>query len=331
MFIADLGYASAVTTDTYVVGGVLDVMWMLGYLATATAALHRSMRQVAAPHPVEVALLGRLRLALLGVATVAGPAIVIAADGDLGADVQYIVGASAAISMLVVVRLAGGVDALARDNAVRRRLEAELSHRATHDALTGLANRRGFQDSLEHALSAGGSFSVLFLDLDDFKTVNDTLGHPAGDALLEAVAGRIRHQVRAGDVVARLGGDEFAVITEHLDAEAAGAIAERIIRAVEQPFTFEGAVVTVGASVGVVDPGRASRVASELMRAADVAMYGAKALGKGRAHLYDRDDPGGGDAARHAGRPAAPDAAPALATGAAPAPVVRCLPAARTA
>jgi diguanylate cyclase len=287
LFAADVGYAFANADGTYQGGGLLDVLWAIAYVATAAAALHRSMRQVAAPYPVDVAWLSRLRLALLALSTVAGPTMILAADVDLGTDLPFIVAASALISVLVVFRLAGVVSALARDNAERRRLEAELSHRATHDALTGLTNRRGFQDSLEAALATGGRFSVLFLDLDDFKTVNDTLGHPAGDALLEAVAGRIRHEVRAGDVVARLGGDEFAVLAARLDADAAGEIAERIIRAVEEPFHVAGTTVTVGASVGVVDPSRASRDASELMRAADVAMYGAKALGKGRAQLYD--------------------------------------------
>jgi diguanylate cyclase (GGDEF)-like protein len=163
-----------------------------------------------------------------------------------------------------------------------------MLHQALHDSLTGLPNRALFLDRLAHALERGGvagRVGVLFCDLDRFKTVNDSLGHAAGDELLVAVASRLSGCLRAGDTAARLGGDEFAVLIEDVRSEReAVAVAERLIEALNPPFEIRGREVFVSASVGVVvGSGRGE----ELLRNADVAMYRAKAEGKGRCALFE--------------------------------------------
>jgi diguanylate cyclase (GGDEF)-like protein len=184
-----------------------------------------------------------------------------------------------------------GVLARALSGAAKQRaeLEAELRRQALEDPLTGLANRTLFKDRVEHALSLrreeGKSVAVAFLDLDDFKTINDSLGHAAGDELLIHVARRIKDSIRTSDTAARLGGDEFAVLLE--DVEDISVPAYRILQSLAEPIDLEGKPVTVHGSVGIAlhQPGQ---TASDLLRNADVAMYGAKAQGKGRFMPFDQ-------------------------------------------
>ncbi|MBM3676966.1 MAG: EAL domain-containing protein [Actinobacteria bacterium] len=168
-------------------------------------------------------------------------------------------------------------------------LKEELRHRAYHDTLTGLANRTLFYDSVSQALAerdAGRRVAVLFLDLDDFKTVNDTLGHSAGDDLLLAVAARVEREIRPSDTAARLGGDEFAVLAEVLTEEEAVSIGQRLLDALEAPFTINGQDVAVHSSVGIAFAGNHTG-AEELLRQADVAMYAAKRQGKRRLSVFE--------------------------------------------
>ncbi len=170
-------------------------------------------------------------------------------------------------------------------------LQDQLSHQAFHDSLTDLANRALFSDRIDHALlrraRTGKPVAVLFIDLDDFKTVNDTLGHSAGDQLLIGVAERLRNSLRRPDTAARLGGDEFAVLIEDIDEPLeAEAVAERIFTALIEPFPIAGQSVTVHASIGVAISDDATDTASRLMRHADVAMYAAKNAGKDRKVLF---------------------------------------------
>jgi diguanylate cyclase (GGDEF)-like protein len=171
------------------------------------------------------------------------------------------------------------------------RLKEELRHQAFHDSLTGLPNRPAFVNEVELRISLAGDTDeppvVAFLDLDDFKVVNDTQGHAAGDELLIGVAERIVEQLRPGDMVARFGGDEFALLPIAGSTVAdALAIAQRIITSLELPFQIHGTEVIVGCSAGVsaVRPGAA---VDEVLRNADVAMYRAKADGKRRAQVFD--------------------------------------------
>jgi diguanylate cyclase (GGDEF)-like protein/PAS domain S-box-containing protein len=172
-----------------------------------------------------------------------------------------------------------------RDVSERKAFEEQLRHRAFHDPLTQLPNRALLSDRLQHALSREGRFedqvAVLFVDLDDFKTVNDSLGHASGDELLMLVARRLRSCLRSADTAARLGGDEFGVLLEgvpHIDH--AVAVAQRILDALAEPFAIGGLPVPLRASVGVAIGTAQAVSADELLRNADIAMYAAKRAGK---------------------------------------------------
>jgi diguanylate cyclase (GGDEF)-like protein len=169
--------------------------------------------------------------------------------------------------------------------------ESTIKHQALHDALTELPNRRLFTERVEQAsqveTAAGQGPAVLFVDLDDFKRVNDSLGHAAGDELLVAVAERVRARLREPDTAARLGGDEFAVLLDRGGAEAATLVARRLIAALAEPFVVAGTQVQVQASIGIAVAGDHSRGAAELLCNADMAMYAAKQQGKGRFALFE--------------------------------------------
>ena len=176
-----------------------------------------------------------------------------------------------------------------RDISERQRLERELTHLAFHDALTGLPNRELLGDRLATALAqrrrVGSHLAVVYVDLDDFKSVNDSLGHQVGDRLLVAVAGRLQECVRPGDTVGRLGGDEFAVIIPDLPDGDVEALADRLAHSLRQPHHLHGREMFVAASVGVaVAADRDS--ADTLLSNADLAMYRAKSLGLGRRYTY---------------------------------------------
>jgi diguanylate cyclase (GGDEF)-like protein len=177
-------------------------------------------------------------------------------------------------------------------NAVERRTaEAQTQHEALHDPLTGLPNRTLFLDRLEHALAQaarhGASVSVLFLDLDQFKLVNDSLGHAAGDELLATVAPRIEQALRPGDTVARFGGDEFAILVEDIANErGATRVAERIAEALTRPFILRQREHFVSASIGIAI-GTGSEVPEALIRDADAALYRAKERGRGGYEIFD--------------------------------------------
>jgi diguanylate cyclase (GGDEF)-like protein len=177
-------------------------------------------------------------------------------------------------------------------NAIeRRRTEEQTQHEALHDALTGLPNRSLFFDRLEHALSVAArrntAITVLFLDLDQFKLVNDSMGHAAGDELLAAVAPRIEQALRPGDTVARFGGDEFAVLAEDVgDERGATRIAERIAEALTRPFILRDREHFVSASIGI-SIGSGAEEPEGLIRDADAALYRAKDHGRGGYEIFD--------------------------------------------
>jgi len=178
-----------------------------------------------------------------------------------------------------------------RDVSERLALLEQLRYQAFHDSLTGLPNRALFEDRLSRGLvrlrRSGGFAAVMFIDLDDFKTVNDGLGHAAGDELLQAAARRLQGALRAQDTAARLGGDEFAVLLEDLvDESEAVAIAERVRHALEPSLTVAGHLITPSASIGVALPGPQD-TADELLRNADVAMYAAKDRGKAQVACFE--------------------------------------------
>lgn len=185
----------------------------------------------------------------------------------------------------------GGWVATHLDVTEQRKSEAKITHMAQHDALTGLPNRVLLRDRMEHALAitreGGPKLAVLMLDLDRFKEVNDTLGHPAGDALLQAVAARLHGCVRETALIARLGGDEFAVIDYVKKPVAeASALAERIKKALCAPFDLGDHQVTTGTSIGVAIAPRDGANPDEILKSADLALYSAKSGGRGSFRFF---------------------------------------------
>ena len=186
-----------------------------------------------------------------------------------------------------------GIVANIHDVTDRKQAEEELTHRAFHDSLTGLANRALFLDRVDHAVQrscrSGADVAVLYLDIDGFKTVNDSRGHEAGDQVLREIARRLLSTMRAGDTVARLGGDEFAILIEQDGAfgNDACAAADRILDALKPPMSLdENCVVVLSASIGITY-GDADATASSMLRDADIAMYRSKTHGKSRWTVYD--------------------------------------------
>lgn len=185
----------------------------------------------------------------------------------------------------------GLVDALEHAELMRKGLEEELRHRAFHDSLTGLPNRALFRDRVDHAVDGRArrstSFAVLFLDLDDFKSVNDTLGHHAGDALIIEVARRLGSCLRPVDTVARLGGDEFALLLGDTTGDHdARSVAGRLLEMLLTPVSIMGSDVRVGASIGIALPDDDQDV-DDLLRHADIAMYMSKAGGKSQYKVFE--------------------------------------------
>jgi len=181
-----------------------------------------------------------------------------------------------------------GEAAMALENA---RLYDQIRHQALHDGMTGLANRVLFRDRVEHAVErcrrTGGNVAILFVDLDDFKTLNDTHGHARGDEVLTAAAGRVSEVLRPSDTAARLGGDEFAVLIEDVVDEAdALAVAMRLADALRQPLPLGHSTVRVAASIGVALGGSGGETTDDLLRNADVAMYAAKQTSRGGAEVF---------------------------------------------
>jgi len=180
----------------------------------------------------------------------------------------------------------GGFVRTLTDITHRRRAQAEVDRIAREDVVTGLANRRAFHEVLERHGTAT-PYVLLYLDLDRFKVVNDTLGHPVGDALLRAVGSRILASVRDEDVAARLGGDEFAVLLTSYGTEDAGrAVAERLVRRLSQPYEVDGHQIIIGVSIGLAIGPRDGRNADDLLKASDMALYSAKAAGRGTYRVY---------------------------------------------
>jgi diguanylate cyclase (GGDEF)-like protein/PAS domain S-box-containing protein len=181
-----------------------------------------------------------------------------------------------------------------RDISERKAFEDQLEHQAFHDPVTGLANRALFADRVRHALSKSAreytTAAVLFIDLDEFKTINDSLGHAAGDMVLKEVARRLQEIVRQNDTVARFGGDEFAILLEEVPSlEHASDLAARIIGRLSKPVLIDGKDVYAQASIGIclADPDASPDQGEELLRNADVAMYMAKRHGKGSYRVFE--------------------------------------------
>ncbi|MGQ9861981.1 MAG: EAL domain-containing protein [Thiobacillaceae bacterium] len=197
-----------------------------------------------------------------------------------------------------MARLVPAIERELRDAEVRRKhrqAEATIRHLAYHDALTGLTNRHRFErrlaDALADACETDAHHALLYLDLDQFKVVNDTCGHVAGDELLKQVALLLHGQVRESDTIARLGGDEFGILLENCPLEHAQLIAAQLLRAInDYRFCWLGKSFVIGGSIGLVAINRASASVGELLGRVDIACYAAKDLGRNRIHVFQEDD-----------------------------------------
>jgi diguanylate cyclase (GGDEF)-like protein len=285
LLIADLWYAYLAAAGTYTAGHPVDALWWTNYVVFAALVCHERVGELSQvrldPSGPRLSL---MRVAVLAATTLAAPVMLAArASDDLSSELTPLIGGTIVLFLLVVVRLA----------IVAQQLETShgrLEYDATHDALTGLGNRTLYSERVRQALVAPGSTpertAVLCIDLDDFKTVNDSLGHAAGDRMLQEIGLRLRSVVRRADSVARLGGDEFAILIEDEPAETALDVADRVLAALSKPIVFGPEVVAhSGASIGIAY-GEPDDDVEALMRDADIAMYTAKNNGKGRWEVY---------------------------------------------
>jgi diguanylate cyclase (GGDEF)-like protein len=288
-FVADIVYALALLDGTYVEGQPVDAGWIVGALLIGVAALHPSVSDPITTVEPNDARLSRSRLALLAAAALIAPLILITQEiQSSGGVVLGLVLQWTMLFALVFVRMASTVDELGVSLLERRRLQTDLAHQAHHDPLTRLANRLLFELRLSRAMATSPETTALiFLDLDDFKTINDTLGHGTGDELLRIVAGRVQRGLRSTDLAARLGGDEFAILVEGCqDISEVRAIAERALTTLRAPLTLGTHQLLVHGSAGVAI-GTTGSTATDLMRDADIAMYEAKSHGKDQVEAYE--------------------------------------------
>jgi diguanylate cyclase (GGDEF)-like protein len=265
--------------------------FIAGPLLIAVAARTTAQHHALPRHARRLTTMDRAHL-LLPYVLVGVTGSVVALQSALGDGIDAV--ETLLIWIVLVLVLARQVITLLENAVLLDRLSAsqvELSRKAHHDPLTGLANRGLFSDRLQEAIDRhqrlSQPFAVLVIDLDDFKAVNDALGHQAGDHLLYAVAQRLRRAVRSVDTVARLGGDEFAIVLVD-DAEASDRVAERLLGGLREPFHVAGHTISLGASVGVVEPraDEAGVTPDVLVNRADRAMYAGKREGKGVAVRY---------------------------------------------
>ena len=261
-FIPSLDLAIAASTATILLSNALLVGAALHPGAGELTTLRRQARTV---HPA--------RPWFLGLALLSAPTVLFLRRDYATTERTILFAATVVTVMFVVIRFASAVRSL-------ERIERELSFQASHDPLTGLLNRAALAAHLEAAEPS--SSTVLYLDLDGFKAVNDQAGHAAGDAILCAVSDRLTRAVRDGDAVARLGGDEFAVVLHDVTRDEAVVVAERILRDVALPVEYNGTAYTVGTSIGLAEGRLAEWSPAALLRAADAAMYEAKSGGRNR-------------------------------------------------
>jgi diguanylate cyclase (GGDEF)-like protein len=293
LLLADV-LASAFEQLTWASSDRLEVIWMASYLLWAAAALHPSMAPEPAPAREPDRSFSRPGLAALAVALVM-PGALLAVEELVGqsVDVWPIVVGWALTCGLVMARIGVAAKAMEQAQTERERALVALAHQATHDPLTGLPNRAQAIEVMRAALSrarrAGELVGLLFIDLDGFKQVNDTLGHAAGDEVLAVAGGRMQRGVRGGDVVARLGGDEFVVLLEPVDDEVSAVrVAERLVADLAEPIRLStGREARIGASIGVAINSDVTLDPDRLLQEADHAVFRAKAGGRGRVEVFE--------------------------------------------
>jgi diguanylate cyclase (GGDEF)-like protein len=293
--LADSGGVTLEALHRYHVGGVTDIGWVLGLTLGSLSALTYGYQR---REPTgEIVHSAEWRAALLPYALVV-PAAAVALRDLLSGRLPDV--GSIAIGAVVLLLVSCRQLLTVRENlqlvAKLTGSQSELRQQALHDVLTGLANRRLFRERLEESLRTMSpeEIAVVFVDLDDFKLINDTMGHATGDDLLRQVANRLQTCVRGTDVAARLGGDEFAVLLTGGGLVAAQAVAARLNRAMRQPILFGAQPVFIQASIGIaagldggLNGGTGSDSSQQLLEQADMAMYAAKDAGKARVEVFE--------------------------------------------
>jgi diguanylate cyclase (GGDEF)-like protein len=280
LLVADLGYLYQSLYGSYSERDPADFGWWMGYALVVAVLLHPRVGEIAAAPLRTTPRLSPRRIIVLSLVTMAAP-VTIAARSAAGATLELpaLLGGTIVLFALVVLRLV----LMARELETSRTM---LLHEATHDGLTGLSNRTLFGEEVERTLASGVSVAVLCLDLDDFKLVNDSLGHPAGDVVLQVVGQRLLGLMRPGDAVARLGGDEFVMLVCGSHPLAGSAVAQRALAAIREPIGLPGGrTVHSNVSVGIAHSSNDSSV-DALLRDADIAMYLAKRSGKGHYEVF---------------------------------------------
>jgi diguanylate cyclase (GGDEF)-like protein len=278
---------------------VSSVVWILAYLLVGAAALHPSMAHSGGQIERSQVITTTFRLWLYGLLAVVGPGVTVlrlmhvTPGPDNHEHLLVPLATSVTTAVLLIVRLGILVRDAHRRNADldaslrgQDALRQQLTHRALHDALTGLGNRALLQERLEHALIRGGQHGLLLLDLDGFKDVNDSYGHPVGDALLIDVAARLLGVVNAVDTLVRLGGDEFAILLEDATPARVDQVALAVVEAIRPPFVIAERELCVTTSVGTLTVQHPATM-SEALRNADLALYAAKNAGKNRVAGYE--------------------------------------------
>jgi diguanylate cyclase (GGDEF)-like protein len=287
--VADSAFAYLTATNTYGAGNVLDAGWVAGYLLVMLAAL-RGVTRPLRGRP-KAAGWSRVRSLLPYPVVAAAMATTVVERIATGATSNFTLATLLAVVALVLARqylVVGDNARLVRRLRVRER---ELARQVHYDPLTDLPNRVHFHAAVDAALiraaDDGTRCAVLFIDLDDFKHVNDTLGHAVGDRVLVAVGQRLRSCIRPGDLAARLGGDEFAVLLEHApDTARLNSMARRVLQALREPLSVDDTILPVRGTLGLAVSENAADTFDELLRRADVAMYAAKREGKDRVGVY---------------------------------------------
>ncbi|GGK04419.1 hypothetical protein GCM10010123_37940 [Pilimelia anulata] len=294
-FLGDLAYAlnQAGTLTLAVTDEQFEAIFLLAFIFLGAAALHPSMRELTEPHANHVNRLGlgrTLGILLVAVApTIAATIVPPTRWWDLAVRLLITI----VLGAIIVVRIVRAHNAQARAQQAARKAERAERHRATHDALTDLPNRELLTETLAHwgdrPGAAAGEISLLFIDLDRFKDVNDKWGHPVGDELLESVGCRLRSLARDDDLICRIGGDEFVVaMASPAPGALADELAERVVGAFARPFPLSVGEVIITPSVGISRAAGATDPV-ELIRDADTAMYQAKEAGRNNVALFDRE------------------------------------------
>jgi diguanylate cyclase (GGDEF)-like protein len=297
MAVADSAFAYLTNQNSFDIGNGLNSGWVIGYLLIALAALHpaeavptRVLRDASAADVQAMDSRATILLPYFPLMAAVGVGVSrVARHGRIGPFLA--VTGTVLLTLFVARQLIALLDNLALSRALSTAVgqleqrEELLTYQAFHDGLTGLANRSLLWDRIGHAVALGGrhrrSLAVLYIDLDGFKEVNDTLGHAAGDQLLAAVAERMRAVVRPSETVARIGGDEFVVLVEMVEERSPEALATRLLESLITPFMVAGTRIVVGASIGIAISTGGGITPDDLVRSADAAMYDAKRSAKG--------------------------------------------------